>query len=147
MSPDTTGIYLFNYNDSTVLKTYNLNVDEKMYISNDDLYLYICSDDAVNMIQLDWTVGVPQYNEHDYNLNIKPNPAGDYIEIDVGANGRSPLQQNEIRVYNSIGECVLEVVANVETLHATSLRIDTSELPPGIYFLRCGGQCAKFVKM
>jgi hypothetical protein len=82
-------------------------------------------------------------------LHVSPNPAGDYIEINLD---RCPTSarcwtSDNIQIYNSIGECVMTDAANVKTLHATSLRIDTSELPPGIYFLHYSGQYVKFVKM
>ena len=52
------------------------------------------------------------------------------------------LSQDEIRIYNIIGEYVMVGVQNPEPL-----RIDISSLPPGLYTINCGGQFAKFVKM
>jgi hypothetical protein len=82
------------------------------------------------------------------NNMIFPNPAENYIEVNLD---RCPTSarcwtSDKIQVYKSIGQCVIES-ANVETHGRASLRIDISALPPGIYFLRFGGQYAKFVKM
>jgi photosystem II stability/assembly factor-like uncharacterized protein len=75
-------------------------------------------------------------------LTIYPNPAGDYIEIDVRANGGSPLPQDNIHIYNTLGQCVMNVgIQNFE-----SLRIDISSLPTGVYSLNCGGMAQMFVK-
>jgi PKD repeat protein len=79
-------------------------------------------------------------------LNVKPNPAGDYIEIDLE---RCPTSarcwtSDKVRIYNSIGECVMESAIHTMT---ASHRMNVESLSPGIYFLRCGGQTTKFVKM
>jgi ELWxxDGT repeat protein len=84
---------------------------------------------------------VEEHIEHTDNISVFPNPAGDYISVIVGANGRSPLPQ-DISIYNILGECVMVVVQNLEPL-----QIDISALPPGVYTINCGSQFAKFVKM
>ena len=71
-----------------------------------------------------------------------PNPARDYIEIDVGIGRDLSLPGNTIYVYNAIGECVISETG----LRPVSTKIDVSGLPPGVYFVRSGGSCTKFVK-
>ncbi len=75
-------------------------------------------------------------------IKISPNPVSDFIEISVGANGRSPLQ-SEFKIFNVYGQAVLSVVA----IHELPLRVDVSSLAPGMYFVRIGDRVSKFVKI
>ncbi len=77
-----------------------------------------------------------------YVFFIQPNPATDFIEISVGANGPSPLQ-NDVRIYNVFGQTVLSVGA----IHELPLRVDISGLALGMYFVRIGDIISKFVKL
>ncbi len=81
------------------------------------------------------------YNRND-DIQIYPNPAADFIEISVGANGPSPLQ-NDVRIYNVFGQTVLSVGA----IHELPLRVDISGLALGMYFVRIGDIISKFVKL
>jgi hypothetical protein len=75
-------------------------------------------------------------------VSISPNPTSDFIEISVGANGRSPLQ-SDIKIYNIYGQTVLSVgVQNFEPL-----RINVSGLAPGMHFVRIGEKIGKFIKL
>jgi hypothetical protein len=78
------------------------------------------------------------------NISISPNPATDYIEISLGANGPSPLQ-SDVRIYDVLGQTVSFVRAGLEP--ATTIRIDVSGLAPGMYFVRIGDRVGKFVKL
>ncbi len=73
---------------------------------------------------------------------VTPNPASDFIEISVGANGRSPLQ-SDIKILNIFGQTVL----TVGVIHELPLQIDVSSLAIGIYFVRIGDRVSKFVKL
>ncbi len=77
-------------------------------------------------------------------ISISPNPAGDFITINLG-NTNPTLKRgvDEVFIYNALGEMVM----SVETLHATSLRINISDLPKGMYFVKVGGETVKFVKL
>ena len=77
-----------------------------------------------------------------------PNPARDYIEIDVGTGRDLSLPGNTIYVYNAIGILVLSTPVNSVDTPASGgqIKIDVSGLPPGVYFVRSGGSCTKFVK-
>jgi len=85
---------------------------------------------------------------NDNIIEITPNPASEYIEINLGSigacsndNGASPIA-SEIKIYNSLAELVL----TVETKNFSSLqRIDISHLPIGIYFIQIGNFTEKFV--
>ncbi|MBE2189144.1 MAG: T9SS type A sorting domain-containing protein [Candidatus Kapabacteria bacterium] len=78
---------------------------------------------------------------------LSPNPATEYIEINATINptvNRRVDEGSEIKIFNTLGECVL----TVETIHELSLqRIDISHLPRGVYYLRIGSQTQMFVKI
>ncbi|MFH1049837.1 MAG: T9SS type A sorting domain-containing protein [bacterium] len=84
---------------------------------------------------------VPQSDVNDDNgknvFSISPNPANEYIEINVGENGRRQSadgrQEWDIQIYNVYGECVLSVGANGSS---PVQRIDVSSFPDGIYFIK-----------
>ncbi|MEI6089847.1 MAG: M4 family metallopeptidase [bacterium] len=70
-------------------------------------------------------------------LMISPNPAGDYITITT-----KPSEGSEINIYNMLGELVI----SVGTGRDLSAPINISDLPKGMYFVKVGGETAKFVK-
>ena len=77
-------------------------------------------------------------------FSISPNPASDFIEISVGANGRSPLQKG-IRLYDIFGQnCDLTPTLSTS---GEGVKIDVSGLAPGMYFVRIGDKVGKFVKI
>ncbi|MCO5252183.1 MAG: T9SS type A sorting domain-containing protein [Candidatus Kapabacteria bacterium] len=84
---------------------------------------------------------------NEYAFSIHPNPASEYIEIAVDINptvNRRVDEAAEIKIYNTLGECVM----TVETIHELSLqRIDISHLSRGVYYLCIGSQTQMFVKM
>ncbi len=80
------------------------------------------------------------------NISISPNPATDYIEISLGANGPSPLQ-SDVRIYNIFGQIVSTPVCFADTPASGGQRIDVSGLAPGMYFVRIGDRVGKFVKL
>jgi len=77
----------------------------------------------------------------DVQIEVTPNPAGDYIII--ASKPSEGFEPSAIYIYNTLGEKVTTVGAR----HAVPLRIDISALPKGMYFVRIGGEIAKFMKM
>jgi len=79
-------------------------------------------------------------------ISVSPNPASDYIDIridgvvlseDVILSGAKNL-----KIYNSLGECVLSPLAFGE---GPGLRLDISNFPIGLYFIRFGGYSVQFI--
>jgi hypothetical protein len=85
---------------------------------------------------------------YDNEIEIYPNPAGNYIEISFGRysvnKGLQPLVHvDEFKIYDVLGTKVMTVGA----IHELPLqRIDISNLPRGVYFVRIGDRVEKFVK-
>ena len=70
----------------------------------------------------------------DGEINLYPNPATDYIEI------KTDKIIDVIEVFYVLGRGVI-------SLTKPQGRIDVSHLQPGVYFVRVGSECLKFVKM
>ena len=68
------------------------------------------------------------------SLTVYPNPFADHIIVTV-------TEASVIEIYTFLGQCVLRQSAT-----AGNNRIDTSNLPGGIYFVRCGNKSAKIIK-
>ncbi len=81
---------------------------------------------------------------NDKSLEISPNPAGDYITINLYAiNPTLKRGVDELIIYNTLGEKVM----SVEQTPSSVQQINISDLPRGMYFVKLGGETAKFVKM
>ncbi|MEI6090401.1 MAG: T9SS type A sorting domain-containing protein [bacterium] len=72
------------------------------------------------------------------HIFISPNPSTDFITINFNSSEGSAIQ-----IFNTLGELVM----SAEARHAVPLRINISNLPKGMYFVRIGDETAKFVKM
>ncbi|MFH1050427.1 MAG: exo-alpha-sialidase [bacterium] len=80
-------------------------------------------------------------------ISVYPNPASEYIEIEARADSRRQTAdgklQEDICIYNMLGECVSNSILNF--LHTPNpsqeangegvVRIDISQLPVGMYFI------------
>jgi hypothetical protein len=99
---------------------------------------------------------VEDFGDLDNSIILYPNPAGDYIEIkfnNVETGLRSGFTE-EIRIYNTLGECVVSTNPAI-VLTPTSfengiregVRIDISEFTVGLYFLEIRNKIFKFVKI
>jgi hypothetical protein len=75
------------------------------------------------------------------SIRISPNPASDYIDIlyeNVILSGAKDL-----KIYNSIGECVINLTPALS--EGDGVRIDVSQLSPGVYYLVIGANCYKLI--
>ena len=79
------------------------------------------------------------------NVNIFPNPAGDYITIQLSNNGLQPFATGDkVEIFDVLG---IEVMSVGIGLDLSAQRIDISHLTVGVYFIRIGDKVEKFVKM
>jgi len=79
---------------------------------------------------------------NNFKMNIFPNPAADYIEIDL--HNWTPSDGDEIKFFNDSGEMVLPAVklqGDVSQKHRTEI----SHLPVGLYFLKIGNNTKKLM--
>jgi hypothetical protein len=121
------------FNKNIKLHTNNLNQDQERAISDCYIAKYTQNNTSVSE--------EPIQN----NISIYPNPAGDYIEINLeryATLGKCGIS-GSIQIFNTLGEIVLSVEQTSPSVH----RIDISFLTPGIYFIKIGNRVEKFVKM
>jgi photosystem II stability/assembly factor-like uncharacterized protein len=83
------------------------------------------------------------------SIILHPNPASEYIEINSAINptvNRRVDETAEIKIFNTLGECVIEL-PDVQHLGDVGhlQRIDVSNLPRGVYFVRFGNKFEKFM--
>ena len=101
------------------------------------------------------TLNVPVYGEpnlvNDVHKNdgsyIYPNPADDYVEINVGANCNVTVQNEQIQIYNIYGECIFKSSLPSPLGEVQGLRLDVSNLPAGMYFVHIKNRMYKFLKL
>jgi hypothetical protein len=100
------------------------------------------------LLKANWNSTHVEESTTKQTFEISPNPAFDFIEISVRANGRSPLQC-DVRIFDVLGE-----IQTTPSLRDTPpwkggeiVKIDVSGLAPGMYFVRIGDKVKKFVKL
>jgi hypothetical protein len=105
-------------------------------------HLYIATNKGVYREKLtEFGLGVAEKELSNSDL-ISPNPASDYINVDLSFLQR---QESEIMIYNIFGEFVMTVETG---LRPVSTRIDVSALPAGVYFVKVGNEKPKkFIKL
>ncbi|PKL86144.1 MAG: hypothetical protein CVV22_04445 [Ignavibacteriae bacterium HGW-Ignavibacteriae-1] len=89
------------------------------------------------------------FNLPQISFSIHPNPATEYIEINIENKGLQPLVHNEeFKIYNMLGESVIEL-PDVQHLGDVGhlQRIDISHLHRGVYYVRIGSRTQMIVKM
>ncbi len=146
----TSNIKSFSFNSAVLptdlLTKYNLNADDS----------YKCTDHLP--ISADFTMKGTSINEDKGSgMYISPNPASEYIEILPLAssvrgnwNDKSPSVRgtkgggSEIQIFNYMGELVKNLSPALSK--GEGVRIDISQLPTGVYFIKIGDKFAKFVK-
>ena len=72
-------------------------------------------------------------------ISIYPNSAGNYLEINLGNTNPLP-KKSEIEICNLLGETLMRMPAEENS------RINISELPAGMYYLKIGEMMGRFVK-
>ena len=76
--------------------------------------------------------------------NIYPNPASDFITIQLSNKGLQPFATEEkVQIFDVLG---IEIMS--ESIHplADSHRMNVVKLPVGVYFIRIGNKVEKFIK-
>jgi hypothetical protein len=77
-------------------------------------------------------------------FSISPNPASDYINIDLSF---LRLQESAIQIFDIYGNEMHPILPSGTTLEG-NFKIDVSNLPPGVYFVRIGNKPPlKFIKL
>jgi|GEM_PF-5368803 len=136
----------WNINHNEPIDSLNFNFFEswQLAVSPDSKYLIGGSNKGrirlwnLNMFKV---TGIDEKNTT--NVIVYPNPASDYIEIQLSESFKLS-ESYFIKIYNTYGQCVINYELQI-TNYDENIRIDVSQLPVGIYFLRIGNQVEKFV--
>jgi len=70
------------------------------------------------------------------HFSVSPNPASDYIEINLDRLTKSSRleKSDRIKIYNTFGESLIDLSPALST--GEGIRIDVSQLPVGLYFIK-----------
>jgi len=83
-------------------------------------------------------------------LTLSPNPATDFLEISFSPsiNHRvNPMVDYQgVAIYNVFGEKVINLTPTL-SIHGEGVKLNVSDLPSGVYFVKAGGEVGKFVKI
>jgi hypothetical protein len=74
----------------------------------------------------------------DENVSVYPNPAQDFIQVDLS---KTSFKATSYEVFNSLGQIVLSGAANQE-----NLRIDITQLPINQYLVKINSSEGSLVK-
>jgi pimeloyl-ACP methyl ester carboxylesterase len=155
-------IKIRNYNQYNILyKWYN---NDKLIFETKDSFLKFSNIDTSyngnykceiltgcgNIFSIPFSLKVKEtFNDiieiNESSFSISPNPASDFIEINVGA-GSKPALMDEIEIFNIFGE-LQDAPPQTPPLEGRGLKIDVSNLPAGVYFIKIGDKFEKFMKM
>ena len=95
--------------------------------------------DSIKDVEYDYRAMIPDAIPNDItlkqNIKINPNPAQNYIDIEI----QIPLKQNKIQILTTLGIIIYE--------SGFQKRIDVSGLINGLYFLKIENQYFKFIKL
>jgi hypothetical protein len=116
-----------------------MNPTENGYFSAREPYYYYTG------LPSELIVGVKDNQPMESSFDISPNPAGDFIAVTMKPSEGFELSEgSEIHIYNTLGEKVMTELIHPMT---ASHRRNIENLPKGMYFMKIGGEIAKFVKM
>lgn len=127
------------------------NKNNSGLFSRNEHYSVSYGNSAKNIFVFSWLLGYYVYddgtdvNEITDGSIVSPNPARDYIEIQNII--LSETKNSELDIYNITGE---KIHTSSSLRNATpkngNLRIDISQLIPGVYFIKIGNKYEKFIK-
>jgi hypothetical protein len=120
-------------------------------------FTLVFADGSLSSYQLpDGILGIDEENSVSAQISIFPNPASDYIEISLSPAGGgrgwtlsngviSSEAKNLVRIYNALG--IEFTPPQTPPLEGMGLKIDISNLTPGVYFIKIGDKFEKFIKL
>jgi PKD repeat protein len=146
---EITDFYLTSAKKLKFLVVENKNIGKVLGIINPSELVKASIITSIPENEITSDVIIPENITKTEEFTIQPNPATDYIEImdSIGAcsngNEASPINSEFIQIFNTFGEIIL----TVEQTSPSVQRLDISNLPSGIYFIKIGNRVEKFVKL
>ncbi len=108
------------------------------------------NDDDVNIINNNDITGVFSNSELSCEFLIYPNPAEDFITIQLQTSEVLETSEvSKVQIFNTLGIDVSPAGGSggVSGADGGGFRIDVSTLPSGVYYIKIGNKVEKFVKM
>ena len=109
--------------------------ENKVIVSKGNYLYYSQRDLTTNVLE----PSIDKVND----IIIHPNPATDYIYINLTADNQVEEANHQIMIFNNLGQ---RVVSAPYLSESERIRIDVSRLTPGVYFVGIGNRTEKFVK-
>jgi hypothetical protein len=142
ITPTTSGSVIHHPKHAIFLKNIydSLNIDNAIVLAETPV------EERVDLLDFFFKYLLPTSKVDEISSNslyISPNPASDYIEINLDKVILSEAK-NPVKIYNTFGECVIDLTPT-PLLTGEGLRIDISHLHVGIYFIQIGNYTEKFM--
>jgi hypothetical protein len=153
----TSDFFLFFYFDNVPftysLKFVNINTKKLNQELNTITYYIITSSNNLiftgTALLKPKTVDVSEPIKPSSEISISPNPAGDYVEISYSPSIKRGLGGVSYEIFNIFGENTTPSnLAGLPPLLSKEgiIKINVSNLAPGVYFIRIGDKFEKFIK-
>ncbi|MBX3044179.1 MAG: T9SS type A sorting domain-containing protein [Candidatus Kapabacteria bacterium] len=99
--------------------------------------------------EYDYKIASVLLGDNDLDFEIYPNPAGDYVTVQLNNKFLKYFAATEkVKILDILGIEVISVSSALQSqLNENGLIIDVSQLPAGIYFIHIGNKIVKFAKM
>ncbi len=125
---ETRPVYIFYEVEETIPLDYEVTFE--VWVSNlSPLIIDSCYFEETFTINLNPSTTAINSSEINNNLNLFPNPADNYFQL----NWENQLtEDNQIKIFNSLGTTILETTT-ISGQNSTEINI--KNLPPGIYFI------------
>ena len=137
--------YSFTVPSNTVYGVYRISINainnQGDSASETMLYLVVFDEYPLTILSL------KKLTDDINNFIISPNPATDFITIQLSNKGLQPFAENDkVQIFDILG---IENITTPYPLLAKegNMRIDISHLPTGVYYIRIGNKVEKFVKL
>jgi hypothetical protein len=103
--------------------------------------------DQMTLLKYSTTVSVDDQIYHDLSdLKIIPNPASDYVDIYIG-DELFDIENNSVEIINTLGIVMTTQKIDIKSTNSMLKRLDISQFPQGVYFVKFGNQIKKFIKI
>jgi WD40 repeat protein len=145
---------LFTFNSGNKLYSFfdSTSSNQGLEASKDSQYVLSIDNKELRLFRINWNPTVIKEKDKEepkFYFTISPNPASDYIEIDINDVILSEAKNLGMSIYDVLG---VEVYCSIATPPAPSqeggkTRFDVSHLSPGVYFVRVGDVVSKFIKI
>jgi len=143
-SPTTAKTWNFHTGSHIHSYEHEYSLARSLDVSPDNTKIIVPGPMICSLLRARWTpvTSVEEESEAPELMLVYPNPAGDYVEINI-----PPLERGSggVSVFDVLG--IKRIDSRLRGNDSQVIRIEISSLSPGVYFVSVGGRMYKFVKM